>query len=737
MIKISGTVEDIIYRNEENGYTVLVLDSGGEPITAVGNLPMLSEGEFLELEGEYRLNSKYGIQFFIKSISTSAPQTIEGITRFLASGFIKGVKDITAAKIVSKFGKDTFDIIQNNPERLAEIKGISLEKAAAISEDYKRVHVMRETLIYLQSYDISPSLAMKIYKAYDENTRSILETNPYQLVEDIDGIGFLTADKIAVKSGINPSSDFRLRAGIIYILKTAAERNGHTYLPQDELTQAVLETLKINRTLDDLQSFYERMAIEGKLKIYSRPEHKCIALSSLFYSEKSIAQRLLALLASTNDLPKDYSQEIEKYEQRKGYKFDNIQKQAIRSCLNDGVMVITGGPGTGKTTIISCVLDILKREGYRFLLTAPTGRAAKRLQDATGEEAMTIHRALVPNFQGFGFLHNENNLLEYDYIIVDEVSMVDTYLMSALLKAIPSGAHLILLGDKDQLPSVGAGNVLADILSSGRLNVTYLKHIYRQGNESNIVYNAHLINNGEMPIISNSVESDFFFSRQSTQEQILNAIVSLVTERIPNRYNISPYKIQVLAPMKNGPAGVNNLNINLQQSLNPPAPNKPQITYGSEIFRLGDKVMHIANNYELEWQRQNENGVITEGSGVFNGDMGIIIEVNPQTSELVVLFEDGRQSKYNYENLEELMLAYAMTVHKSQGCEFEAVIIALTGGSYMICTRNLLYTAVTRAKNIAVLVGAEYTLQKMVENTYTQVRYTMLESLLSEQPALF
>lgn len=731
-MKIEGTVEDIIYRNEENGYTVVVIDNDGSPVTAVGYFPMLSEGEYLCLEGEHRYNSKYGMQFEVKNIASVSPQTKEGITRFLASGLIQGVGEVIASRIVDKFGLKTFEIIEKNPEQLAQIKGISLDKAQKIAQSYTAVQSMREAVMFLQGYGISPSLSIKIYREYGNAVKDIILKNPYKLVEDIEGIGFLTADKIAQKVGIKPDSDFRLRAGIIYILKSAAEKNGHTYLPLDVLNKSVQEILKIDKTQDELYAFYEKMVIDGKLKFFTKPEHKCVAMAHLYNIEKNIAQRLLALIESADDLKVDYTQEIQDYEHKKGCRFDSVQKQAITSCLNDGVLIITGGPGTGKTTIISCVLDILRIKGGRFLLLAPTGRAAKRMQETTGEEAMTVHRALQPDFQGYGFMHNENNPLDYEYIIVDEISMVDAFLMNGLLKAIRPGAHLILVGDKDQLPSVGAGNVFADILASQKLPTTHLTQIYRQSDTSNIVTNAHLINNGKMPIIDNSVSSDFFFLSATSPEKILTATIEIVTTRLPAFTGLQPSKIQVLAPMKNGVAGVINLNRQLQNTINPASPFKPEVNYGSQTFRVGDKVMHIANNYELEWQKPIDNGVITQGTGVFNGDMGTVISVISDTGELTVEFEDGRQVTYTTETLEELMLAYAITVHKSQGCEFEAAVLVLTGGSYMINTRNLLYTALTRAKNYAVLIGQKESIYKMVNNTYIQTRYTMLQELLFE-----
>ena len=729
-MKLEGTVEDIIYRNEENGYTVMIIDNEGDPVTCVGYFPILSEGEFLCLEGENRYNSKYGMQFAVKNISSVSPQTQTGIARFLASGLIHGVGEVTAGRIVEKFGLKTFEVIENNPEKLAVIKGISLEKALSIAEAYKSVQSMREAVMFLQGYGISPSLSLKIYREYGNQVKDIVLHNPYKMVEDIEGIGFITADKIAQKIGITPDSEFRLRAGIIYILNTAADRNGHTYLPIEELNKNVSEVLNVNKTADELYEFYEKMVIDGKLKFYTKPEHQCVALSQLYHIEKNIAQRLLTLIENSDDLKNDYTQDIERYEQNKGYSFDTVQKQAISSCLNDGVLIITGGPGTGKTTIISCVLDILRIKGGRFLLLAPTGRAAKRMQEASGEEAMTIHRALQPDFKGHGFMLNENNPLDYDYIIVDEISMVDAFLMNGLLKAVRSGTHLILMGDKDQLPSVGAGNIFADILYSEKLPTTYLQHIYRQSETSTIVTNAHLINNGKMPIIENLASGDFFFLTAGSPERILGATVEMVTQRLTNFTGISPQKIQVLAPMKNGVAGVINLNRQLQNSLNPADSKKPEITYGNQTFRIGDKVMHIANNYELEWKKTDDLGLITNGVGVFNGDMGIVLSVTPATGELIVEFEDGRRASYGAETMEELMLAYAITVHKSQGCEFDAAIIVLTGGSYMINTRNLLYTALTRAKSYAVLIGEKETIRKMINNTFTQTRYTMLREML-------
>lgn len=729
-MKLEGTVEDIIYRNEENGYTVMVIDSEGNPITAVGYFPIIAEGEYLCLEGENKYNNKYGMQFSVKKISSVSPESIDGITRFLASGLIKGVGEVTAGRIAEKFGLKTFETMEKTPEKLAEIKGISYEKALAIAEAYKQVNSMREAVMFLQTYEISPSLALKIYNAYGDAVKDITTSNPYKMVEDIEGIGFITADKIAQKIGIKHDSEFRLRAGIIYILTNASERNGHTYLPIDELNKSVSEILKIDKSNDELEEFYEKMVIDGKLKFFIKAEHKCAALTVLYNTEKSIAQRLLSLIESSDDIKDNFSKDIADFERGHGYSFDSIQKQAITSCLNDGVLIITGGPGTGKTTILSCVLYILRLKGGKFLLLAPTGRAAKRIQEATGEEAMTIHRALQPNFHGRGFIFNENNTLEADYIIVDEISMVDAYLMNGLLKAIRQGSHLVLMGDKDQLPSVGAGNVFADILASGKLATTYLQHIYRQSDASIIVTNAHLINNGKMPVIDNSASGDFFFLSANNPQQILDSAVQMVTERLPKFSGLTPFKIQVLSPMKNGPAGVINLNRQLQLKLNPPDKTKSEITYGGDTFRLGDKVMHTANNYELEWQKTNSDGTITDGMGVFNGDMGTVISIMRDTGELTVEFEDGRTARYSSENLEEIMLAYAITVHKSQGCEFDAAVITLSGGSYMINTRNLLYTALTRAKNIAVIIGERETIRKMVNNTYTQTRYTMLNEML-------
>lgn len=728
-MEIKGSVEDVIFHNPDNGYTVLVLDVDGKPVTATGYLPSVAEGECLRLEGEYKDTPKYGVQFSAKNIYAEVPQSLEGITRFLASGLIYGVGEATAAKIVDRFGADTFRILEQDYRRLAEIPRITEQKAKEIAESYAESASVRNIVIALQSYNISPSMAIRIYRIYGQGTEQVIRNNPYKLVEDVEGIGFLTADRIASATGVSPESTFRLRAGIIYSL-TESGNNGHTCLPVTVLLTQVSELLNTEVASGKLTELLTGMAFDGAIKLTNRADGEYAALMNYYMWERAISEKLTSLVNYSDALVTDYSADIAAYERQFGYSFDETQKSAIKSCLNDGIMIITGGPGTGKTTLLKCVIHILRRTGTAPLLLAPTGRAAKRIQESCDEPAQTIHRALQPNFKGRGFVHNENNPLNNDFIVVDEMSMVDAYLMCSLLRAVRQGTRLVLMGDKDQLPSVGAGNVLSDLLSSGALKVTELKFIYRQAQQSMIITNAHLVNNGKMPVFNNGGNSDFFFSQSSNQAQLLSTVVNMATHRIPEYLKIDPLRIQVLAPMKNGHLGIHNLNRELQSELNPPQPNKRELKFGDMAFRVGDKVMHISNNYDLAWIRYDLSGIPEQGSGVFNGDIGTVDGINPNTRELAVAFEDGRTAIYTHEALEELTLAYAITIHKSQGCEFDVVIMPVVAGSYMILTRNLLYTAITRAKTMVVLVGSKDGLARMVTNDYQSARYTQLTDLL-------
>lgn len=736
---ITGTIKAIIFQNEENSYTVLILKTNNGNVTCVGTLPMVNVGENLELEGEYVVNKTYGEQFKVSHAKVVQPKTENGIARYLSSGLIHGVGKVTAENIVKTFGKETLNIIELNPSRLVEVKGISEQKAMLIAESYLNIKRMQDTIMFLQEYEISSRMAVKIYETYHERTMEKLKTNPYALVEDVDGIGFITADKIANKLGIPFDSDFRLRAGILHILKEGAEKNGHTYMPCSEVYAEVSQLLKI-----DFQDFEEKieriifqMQIDNVLRSEKIYDVDVFMLSKYYHIERSSAKKILSLLSHTVT-QKDFSNEISSFEKTNNIELHEQQKQAVLTSLNSGISVITGGPGTGKTTIIKCILSLMRNQRKNTLLLAPTGRAAKRMSESCGVEAKTIHRALEIDFSNPNecFRYNEFNKLTCDCIIVDEVSMVDVVLLNALLKATKRNCQVVLVGDKDQLPSVGAGNVLADILNSNVVPYVCLTEIYRQAKESLIVLNAHAINEGKMPKIDNK-SKDFFFESKTETADILKTVVALTTERLPKFANIEPSKIQVLAPMKNGVCGIENLNRVLQEKINPPSFYKSELTTERMIFRLNDKVMQIVNNYELGWIKEDENGLREVGEGVFNGDIGTVTNVDYIKGEIEVTFEDGRVCTYERSELINLQLAYAMTIHKSQGSEFDVVVIPIIAGTGKILTRNLLYTAVTRAKKIVVLVGSQFYLRRMVENDYTAKRYSSLCWLLKQGEDLF
>lgn len=734
-MRIEGTVEEIIFRNEENGYTVALISHNNTPVTIVGKMISANIGEHLSLEGEFVNNKKFGYQFAFSNYEITLPQTIAGIEKFLASGLIKGVGPITAKNIVQKFKADTFSIIEMAPEKLVEVKGISKNKAYEISAKFSELRLVQNAIMFLQNYDISVNLALKIFDTYGAKTVEIVKNNPYRLVEDVDGIGFLTADKIAKSIGIPSDSLFRARAGIVHILTNSIEKNGHTYLPKQMLINNVVDLLDVQNV--DENVFFQvidELVADKTCFDFWYDNVEVIMLSKNYFYEYSIAQKLCLLSQASNVIKTDISDEILAFEQRNNVNFHIEQKKAIESAVNNGVSIITGGPGTGKTTIIKCIMEILADRKESVALLAPTGRAAKRLSDSTGKEAKTIHRALEVNGdfeKGSRFVHNENNPFDIKNFIVDEVSMVDVMLMSALLKALPRDARLVLVGDKDQLPSVGAGNVLGDILKSQAFPVTMLTKIYRQTSDSLIISNAQMINNGIMPIIDNS-SKDFFFEQKEELPDIHSSIVELVTKRIPEFLNIDSSQIQVLAPLKAGVCGVDNLNHTLQDIINPQTYSKTQITVGTTVFREGDKVMQTANDYNLTWKKRS-GFVVEEGEGVFNGDIGQIEKIDYQTGETIVQFEDGRYCTYARTDIGELSLAYAITIHKSQGSEFDVVVIPIIAGTSMILTRNLIYTAVTRAKKMVVLVGEKKNLRKMVSNTYTVKRYTLLKKLIVEQ----
>ena len=733
-MQIEGPLEGVIFRNEQNGYTVFVLDYNSTPVTCVGKLARANEGENLLLEGEWVNNAKYGNQFAFSSYEVVLPKSLAGIERYLASGLIKGVGPVTAKNIVDRFKEDTFDIIEMSPASLAEVKNISMKKALEIGEKFKELKKLQNAVMFLQSYNITTNMAIKIYDVYGSKTIDIVKNNPYRLVEDVDGIGFLTADRIAKSIGIPFDSEFRVRAGILHALNQAVEKTGNTYMPKTLLlnqAEAILELSQEGR-----ESLYDvalsGLTLDKTVIIMWHDGHEIVVPSKYYFYESTVAQKLALLNTATITKKQDVDDEIKNFEERNHIVFHDEQKEAIKNAINSGVSVITGGPGTGKTTIIKCIIEIIKQNKQRFMLLAPTGRASKRMGDATGEEAKTIHRALEVASGDLAtisrFVYNENNTFKTDVVIVDEVSMVDVALMNHLCKALPRDCKLILVGDKDQLPSVAPGNVLDDIIKSGIIKVTMLTKIYRQSDDSLIITNAHLINSGKMPLINNS-SKDFFFEEKSELNEIKNSIVDMVTRRLPKFTGLESGQIQVLAPLKAGVCGIDNLNKCLQESINPPSIKKMELVVGNTIFRVGDKVMQTTNNYNLVWKKMN-GFVEEEGEGVFNGDIGNIELIDFQTGEMVVDFEDGRRCLYPRTEVSQLSLAYAITIHKSQGSEFDVIIIPAIAGPAMILTRNLIYTAVTRAKKMVVIVGEQKNLKRMVSNNYTVQRFTLLKELL-------
>ena len=728
---IKGSVEKIIYRNADNGYSVLIVSDAIRSITAVGVMPPITEGECLELVGDFTKNSKYGEQFSVESAKVIAPNSLDSMAKYLASGIFKGVGEITADLIVEEFMERTFDIIENEPLKLTKVKGISSSKAMSIHETYLAMKDMQNAILGLQELDISLNLAFKIHKAYGRHTLDNVKENPYRLVEDIDGIGFITADKIANSLGIAKNSEYRIRAGIIYILKTVASSNGNTYLPKKELVTKLVNLLKIE--YEDISNVIESaittLEVVGVIVILVKDDSPIVMLQKHYFTEKKIANKLILLQNYCKEIHTDIDTEISEFERINRLTMHDNQKLAVLNAIRYGVNIITGGPGTGKTTIVKCILSVFKNLNLKVQLCAPTGRASKRLSESTGEDAKTIHRLLDLDFkQGKGkFSFNENTQLDVDVVIVDEVSMCDEYVFSALLSALKRGSRLILVGDKDQLPSVGAGNVLGDLISYGDIPISELTYIYRQQQESLIIENAHRINNGDMPIIRNQ-NSDFLYSEINGSENILKTVIDMVSTRIPNYLKINPTDIQVLCPMKKSLIGVDNINFELQNNLNPSSKEKGELKYGDACFRVGDKVIHLENNYDLEWIRGDEMGV-----GVFNGDIGYIVEIDSEDDTMTIEFEDERRATYTRDIFDQLKLAYAISVHKSQGSEFDVVVIVLMGGSYTLMTKNLLYTAVTRAKKMSVIVGESRHMYSMVKNNYTAKRYTLLCDLLAEE----
>ena len=732
METITGFVEHIVFRNEENGYTVLNLAVEEDEVTCVGVFRFISEGESVELKGEYTVHPSYGPQFQVESYAIKAPQDIVSIERYLGSGAIKGVGAALAARIVRRFKEDTFRIIEEEPERLAEIKGISERKAQEIAEQTEEKRELRQAMIFLQNYGISLTLAVKIYQTYQLDMYRIIQENPYKLAEDVTGVGFKIADEIAHKVGIHMDSDFRIRSGILYVLQQAS-LEGHTYLPKELLTRRACELLEVDA--DAIEKHYMDMTIDRKLVMKQTEDQVQIYASTFYYMELNVAVMLRELNVKYDFSETAVEQRIRKIEELSDLKLDEMQHIAVVEAVRSGLLVITGGPGTGKTTTINTIIQFFESEGMDISLAAPTGRAAKRMSETTGYEAKTIHRLLEISGgmdEHAGFERNEQNPLETDVLIIDEMSMVDITLIHNLLKAVVAGTRVILVGDVNQLPSVGPGCVLKDIIDSHACNVVRLNRIFRQASESDIIVNAHKINRGE-PVILDNKSRDFFFLKRYDANVIISICIQLIQHKLPKYVNAEPFDIQVLTPMRKGLLGVERLNMILQQYLNPPDAKKAEHEHGQTIFRVGDKVMQIKNNYQAEWEvRSRYNIPIEKGLGVFNGDMGLVREINTFSETLTVEYEEGRMVEYPFKELEQLELAYAITIHKSQGSEYPAVIIPLLTGPRMLMNRNLLYTAVTRARKCVTLVGDEKAFYNMEANVNEQKRYSGLRDRLEE-----
>lgn len=723
--QLEAVIEETIFRNEENGYSVVQAKAGRESVTVVGTLPALAPGEQVLLSGSWTAHPQYGKQWKATACEIRKPTTLLGIERYLGSGLIRGVGPSTARLLVQAFGKNTLDVLSEYPERLTEVPGIGKKRAAQLAESFREQYAAREAMVFLQSYGVSPSLAVKISKAYGADAQRKIRENPYRLIDDIDGVGFLTADRIALSLGIPQDSEYRLRSGLKYVLQEAAAGEGHTFLPKPLLLERAARALRVEDGL--LAHALDTLLFAREIIALDLDGQEALLLSGFFYAEKEIARYLKLLMGREEKIPEaQILEKIQQFEREHQMQFSENQRRAVSEAVRRGLVVITGGPGTGKTTIINCILWLL---GKDVLLAAPTGRAAKRMSEATGHEAKTLHRLLEFAGDEGHFQRDEQNPLDCGCVIVDEMSMVDVFLMRSLLVALKPGTKLILVGDADQLPSVGAGNVLGDILKSGVVPSVRLTDIFRQSEESLIVLNAHRINHGEPPIL-NRRDSDFFFERRPVPDEAAQAIVGLCARRLPVfLHSDAPARdIQVLAPTKKSGAGVYQLNALLQAALNPPAPWKKEIAYGETVFRTGDKVMHIRNNYQLPWKADGGE----EGEGVFNGDVGFVSAVDNQDRIVTVRFDDERTVEYDYQQLEELELAYCLSVHKSQGSEFPCVVMPVLGGPPRLLTRNLFYTALTRARKLVVLVGREDAIADMVRNNHIATRYTTLRQRLEE-----
>ena len=736
---ITGYIDHIIFRNEDNGYTVMVLKGVSEEdeLTCVGSFPVVTQGASVELEGNFTQHPVYGKQFQAVRLTEKMPEDALAMERYLGSGAIKGIGAALAGRIVRHFGDDTFQIVENEPERLSEVKGISEKKAREIAMQIAEKSDMRKAMMFLQKYGISLNLGAKIYQKYGDSVYSVLQENPYRLADDISGVGFKIADEIAYRIGIHTDSDYRIKSGMVYTLLQATGE-GHVYLPKDELFQRAAELLGVDSSY--MEKHLVDLAMDRKIVQKEQGDQILIYPAQYYYLELNTARMLRELDIFCPEDEKIVERRIVQIEKETGTVLDEMQKKAVQEAAGHGLLILTGGPGTGKTTTINAIIRYFEGEGAEIRLAAPTGRAAKRMTEATGYEAQTIHRLLelsgMPEDDREGqpihFERNAENPLETDVIIIDEMSMVDIHLIYSLLMAVTAGTRLILVGDENQLPSVGPGNVLRDIIRSGQFPVVELKKIFRQASESDIVVNAHKINKGEQVEINNK-SRDFFFLKRYDADIIIRVVIALIQEKLPKYVEAKPFEIQVLTPMRKGLLGVERLNQILQRYLNPPDASKKEKEIGQGLFREGDKVMQVRNNYQLEWEIRGRYGIpIEKGVGVFNGDTGIIKTINEFAETAEVEFEDGRWAEYSFKRLDELELAYAVTIHKSQGSEYPAVIIPLLSGPRMLMNRNLLYTAVTRARKCVTVVGSEETFRDMIRNEKQQRRYSSLDQRIQE-----
>lgn len=724
-----GYVEHIVFRNNDNGYTVFQLISGEEELTCVGSFSVLAEGEFVQVSGAMKEHPLYGEQLQVERYEVLAPEDETAMERYLGSGAVKGIGAALAARIVRRFKKDTFRIIEEEPERLAEVKGISERKAMEIAEQLEDKKELRQAMMFLTQYGISMSLAVKIYQKYGPGTYQVVQENPYRLADEISGIGFKAADEIAGRIGIHTNSDYRIRSGLLYVLLQAAGE-GHTCLPKEILLRRAVELLRVEE--EEIHVQILNLCMDQKLVIKEREQRTLVFYSRYYYMELNTARMLHDLNLEGEIEEEQILDKLKRVEEHSLIQLDEMQRQAVVESVKNGLLIITGGPGTGKTTTINAIIRYFETEEMEILLAAPTGRAAKRMTEATGYEALTIHRLLelsggpAEGQNGAAFERNEENPLEADVIIIDEMSMVDIFLMHSLLRAVSAGTRLILVGDINQLPSVGPGCVLKDMIRSEKYHVVMLTKIFRQAAQSDIIVNAHKINRGE-PVELNNKSRDFFFLKRQDPNIIIRVLLALIQEKLPPYVHAKPYDIQVLTPMRKGALGVERLNEILQRYLNPPSGDKTEKETLRGLFREGDKVMQIKNNYQIEWEARNRYGIaVDKGTGIFNGDMGVIKCIDLTAETVEVLFDEYRTVVYEFSQLDELELSYAVTIHKSQGSEYPAVVIPLLTGPHMLMNRNLLYTAVTRARSCVTLVGSKETFSRMIANASEQARHSGL-----------